>query len=91
MRTAKPVVLDDQIDVLMRVMNSEQRRSYGKLQENDAAINRDYAEKLVAALKRVGYCVAKRSEVRGTPSPVQPEQPRSPGVLQCAACGHISL
>jgi hypothetical protein len=82
MRTAKPVVLDDQVDVLARVMNSEQRKSYGRLQENDAAINRDYAEKLVAGLKRVGYQITKRSE---TPAPVRDS------VLRCSACGHISL
>jgi len=81
MRTAKPVVLDDQVDVLARVMNSEQRKSYGRLQENDAAINRDYAEKL-AALKRVGYQITKRSE---TPAPVRDS------VLRCSACGHIGL
>jgi len=78
MRTAKPVVLDDQVDVLARVMNSEQRKSYGRLQENDAAINHDYAEKLVAALKRVGYQISKRSEQRAS-------------VLRCSTCGHISL
>lgn len=49
-----------QADILARVMNSEQRRLYGKLMVNDATINLNYAERLVAALKRVGYEITKR-------------------------------
>lgn len=80
--TPVKLVSDDPVDILARVMNSEQRKSYGKLQENDAVINREYAEKLAAALKRVGYQIVKRSE---QPAPVRDN------VLRCSACGHVSL